>query len=82
LGRRDEALSAAEEAVQVWRQLAATNPAAFGPGLSRSLLNLGNQLSEMGRREEALAATAEAVQVWRQLAAANPAAFRPISPGH
>ena len=62
LGRREEALKAAEEATQNYRELAAKNPDAFLPYLAGSLNNLGNRLSELGRREEALEAAAEAAR--------------------
>jgi tetratricopeptide (TPR) repeat protein len=60
LGRREEALAAAQEAVQIRRALAAARPEAFTPDLARSLSNLAAMLSELGRREEALAAAQEA----------------------
>jgi tetratricopeptide (TPR) repeat protein len=61
LGRREEALQAAEEAVEIRRGLAETRPDALLPDLAGSLNNLGNRLSELGRREEALQAAEEAV---------------------
>ena len=54
LGRREEALIPAQEATEINRQLAQSNPAAFLPDLAMSLNNLGSILSELGRREEAL----------------------------
>ncbi|MGF1456214.1 MAG: tetratricopeptide repeat protein [Alphaproteobacteria bacterium] len=77
LGRREAALTAEEEAVALYRRLAADTPAAFEPDLARSLSNLGIYLSALGRREAALTATQEAVAIRRRLAAANPAAFEP-----
>ncbi|HKZ55991.1 MAG TPA: toll/interleukin-1 receptor domain-containing protein [Anaerolineales bacterium] len=77
LGRREEALFAAQEAVGVYRKLAEARPEAFLPDLARSLNSLGNQLSELGRREEALAAAQEAVGGYRKLAEARPDAFLP-----
>ncbi|MCK9921770.1 tetratricopeptide repeat protein, partial [Frankia sp. AgPm24] len=68
-GRREEALAATEQAVEIRRRLAAANPAAFEPDLARSLTNLGALLSGLGRREEALAATEQAVEIYRRLAA-------------
>ncbi|MFF4978327.1 trypsin-like peptidase domain-containing protein, partial [Streptomyces sp. NPDC001083] len=73
-GRRGEALTATEEAVEIYHRLAADNPAAHEPNLARSLSNLGIQLSEAGRRGEALTATEEAVEIYHRLAADNPAA--------
>jgi tetratricopeptide (TPR) repeat protein len=77
LGRREEALEAAQEAVEVYRKLAEANPQAFLPNLAMSLNNLGNGLSALGRREQALETAQEAVDIRRKLAEANPQAFLP-----
>jgi tetratricopeptide (TPR) repeat protein len=77
LGRREEALAATQEAVDIYRGLAQVNPQVFLPYLATSLNNLGSDLSALGRREEALAATQEAVDIYRALARANPQAFLP-----
>ncbi|MFL5351079.1 tetratricopeptide repeat protein [Archangium sp.] len=77
LGRREEALQATHEAVEVYRVLAERNPDAFRPSLAGSLNNLGIRMNALGRREEALQATHEAVEVYRALAERNPDAFRP-----
>jgi hypothetical protein len=77
MGRRAEALQATQEAVDLYRRLAAQHPDAFLPDLAGSLTNLGNALSEMGRRAEALQATQEAVDLYRRLAAQHPDAFLP-----
>ncbi len=77
LGRREEALAAAQEAVDIRRRLAAARPDAFLPDLASSLNNLGNRLSELGRREQALANAQEATDTYRRLAAARPDAFLP-----
>jgi tetratricopeptide (TPR) repeat protein len=45
--------------------------------LSRTVLHLGNRLSDLGLREEALDATREAVDILRRLAASRPDAFLP-----
>ncbi|WSG47466.1 tetratricopeptide repeat protein [Dactylosporangium sp. NBC_01737] len=75
LGRREEALAATMESVDMRRRLAAADPAAFESDLAQSLNNLGVDLSGVGRWEEALTATMEAVAVRRRLAAEDPAAF-------
>src|ERR1035441_1146182 len=62
LGRREEALAQAEEAVRIRRQLAQAWPDAFLPNLATSLNNLANRLSALGRREEALAQAEEALR--------------------
>ncbi|MGK7910589.1 MAG: tetratricopeptide repeat protein, partial [Synechococcus sp.] len=77
LGRREEALRAAEESVEIYRYLADSRPDAFFPDLALSLNNLGNRLSDLGRREEALRAAEEAVEIRRQLAESRPDAFLP-----
>jgi tetratricopeptide (TPR) repeat protein len=68
LGRREEAVAAAQEAVDIRRRLAAARPDAFLPDLAMSLNNLGARLSGLGRRDEAVAAAQEAVAVagWRR----------------
>ena len=77
VGRRDEALAVAQEAVTIRRQLAEANPAAYLPDLAMSLNNLAIRLGDVGRRDEALAAATEAANQYRQLAEANPAAYLP-----
>ncbi|MEZ5382632.1 MAG: tetratricopeptide repeat protein [Microthrixaceae bacterium] len=72
LGRRTEALEPTQEAVTLYRELAADNPAYLND-LAMSLNNLGIRLSELGRRTEALEPTQEAVTLRRELAADNPA---------
>ncbi|MBC3839366.1 serine protease [Streptacidiphilus sp. 4-A2] len=76
-GRRGEALTAAEEAVEIYRRLVADSPAAYEPDLATSLTNLGIGLSEAVRRGEALILTEEAVEIRRRLAADSPAAYEP-----
>ena len=77
LGRREDALTAIAEAVQIRRALAAARPDAFRPDLAMSLNNQSNRLANLGRREDALIASAEAVGHYRALAAARPVAFLP-----
>ncbi len=75
LGRREDALSATQEAVDIYRDLSRTRPDAFLPDLAMSLNNLGIRLSDLGRREDALAATQEAVDIRRELARTRPDVF-------
>jgi tetratricopeptide (TPR) repeat protein len=75
MGRREDALTAAEEAVEHYRALAEARPDAFIPDLAMSLNNLANRLSALGRREDALTAAEEAVEHYRALAEARPDAF-------
>jgi tetratricopeptide (TPR) repeat protein len=75
LGRSEEALAAAEEAVRLRRSLAAARPDAFTPDLAGSLTNLAAILRELGRHAKALAAAEQAVGLYRTLAATRPDAF-------
>ncbi|MFE4633979.1 tetratricopeptide repeat protein [Streptomyces sp. NPDC056773] len=77
LGRREEALAAINEAVDVYRELAQQRPGASLPDLAMSLNNLAVDLGSLGRREEALAAINEAVDVYRELAQQRPEVFLP-----
>jgi tetratricopeptide (TPR) repeat protein len=77
LGRREEALKATQEAVEIYRRLADRQPDAFLPGLAGSLRRLGFRLSDLGRRAEALQATQESVEIYRHLADQHPDAFLP-----
>ncbi|MFV2198857.1 tetratricopeptide repeat protein, partial [Nocardiopsis sp. LOL_012] len=62
VGRREEALAPAHEAVTIRRTLADQAPAAYLPNLATALNNLAIRLAEVGRREEALAAYDAAIQ--------------------
>ena len=52
LGRQEEALAAAQEAVNIRRRLAAQQPDAFLPDLAASLTNLGNVSSDLREPSE------------------------------
>ena len=67
LGRREEALTAAQEAADLYRALARARPEAFTPDLAMSLNNLAAMLSTLGRREEALTAAQEAADIRRNI---------------
>jgi tetratricopeptide (TPR) repeat protein len=77
LGRREEALAAAQEAAQLRRVLAASRPDAFMPDLAMSLNNLANRLANLGRHDDALVTAQEAAGLYRDLDAAQPDAFTP-----
>ena len=62
-----------EDAIQLYRPLAAANLAEFGPDLALALNSLGSQLAGLGHREEALNAAEESLRIRRRLA--DPAAF-------
>ncbi|MGN9789116.1 tetratricopeptide repeat protein [Nonomuraea sp. ZG12] len=77
LGRPADALPVTEEAVTIYRELAAAYPDRYRPDLADSLTNLGVRFSELGRPADALPVTEEAVTIYRELAAAYPDRYRP-----
>ena len=73
LGRREEALAAAEEAVSLFRDLAAGRPGGrTSHRLAMSLNTFSNALGDVHRLEEALAAAEEAVALREALSAGQP----------
>ena len=75
LGQWKTALEAAQEAVNLYRELAKTNSTTFRPGLAMSLSNLANRQGDMGQRDVALTSAQEAVDIYHELAEATPGAF-------
>jgi tetratricopeptide (TPR) repeat protein len=75
LGQREEALSAIQEAVELYRGLAQRNPDAFLPNLAGSLNNLGQQLNEMDKSEEALVSFEKALDTLWPFFEDHPLAF-------
>jgi tetratricopeptide (TPR) repeat protein len=73
LGQPEEALSAAQEAVENYRRLSVIQPETYEVELADSLRSLGNRLSRLQRYDQALLAAEESVTISRRLAAANPA---------
>jgi len=76
LGRRGEALTAAQESVSLYREMAEDNRDNRGP-LARSLNTLGATLEEIGRRTEALRVSQEALELCRDLVAEDRGAHLP-----
>ncbi|MGI5146852.1 tetratricopeptide repeat protein [Plantactinospora sp. CA-294935] len=75
--RFGEAVTAATEAVTVWRELAAADPTAHQPYLAHALTGLARTLDRAGRVGEAVTAATESVTIRRELAAADPTAHQP-----
>jgi tetratricopeptide (TPR) repeat protein len=75
LGRSEDALAAIDEAIAVYRGLAAALPEAFLPDLANALNNESLVLSELRRGEDALAAIEDAVEIYRGLADTRPDTF-------
>jgi hypothetical protein len=76
LRRSEEALTAVEDAVMLYRWLTAAHREAFLPRLALSLNNKANRLWAVGQAEEALTASEEAVATYRDLAEARPDLYR------
>jgi len=73
LGQPQEALAAAQEAAENYRQLALIQPETYEVEFADALRSLGNRLSRLGRYDDALLAAEESVAIFRRLASANPA---------
>ncbi|KZP31105.1 hypothetical protein FIBSPDRAFT_945583 [Athelia psychrophila] len=73
--RHEEAMTAIWEAVDLYRALAADQPAVFNGPLATSLFNMSNRLKGVGRHEEAATAIREVVDLERALAADQPGVF-------
>jgi tetratricopeptide (TPR) repeat protein len=74
LGRREEALAAAEVSVRFRHALAEMLPEAV-PDLAQSFNTLANRLSDLGQHEKARAASEEAVRIYRDLVEAGHVGF-------
>ncbi len=79
LGRREEALEAAKEAAELYRQLDRDNPQAFRPYLARSCGVLGHVLMGMERHDEAQAALVEGLEAISEPLRALPQVFAPLA---
>ncbi len=71
------ALKAIQEAGEIYRRLAESNPARYEPNLAISLNNLSVHLSKSGDHPGALKAIQEAVEIYQRLAKDNPARYEP-----
>ncbi|MFD0294583.1 tetratricopeptide repeat protein [Streptomyces sp. NPDC127118] len=76
-GRPDDALSAAREALTLYKELERTSPGAFSTALVRTLINVANRYADIGDREGALPPAREAVELQRSLADAGGSACLP-----
>ena len=61
LGRREEALAATQEAVDIRRRLAQTRPDAFLPDLASSISVMSDVLAALDRHDEAARMATEAL---------------------
>jgi len=77
VGRGEDALAAAEDAVRIYRELEPARDDTLRSGLGAALADLAIELSVLGRREEAGERAEEAVRVYRELAQHHADAFLP-----
>lgn len=76
LGRWEEALQEAQNAVAVRRSLVAAHAEVFVPNLALSLNNLAIRLGNLGHREAALKAAQESVSLYAGLEAVHAGVFK------
>jgi hypothetical protein len=76
-GRDAEALSASEEAVEIFNQLVHAEGAEHLPNLAAALTNLANRFAATGRTRHALGVGREAVETLQQLTGSDAARHRP-----
>ena len=74
-GRTDDAEKAYSEALAIYRDLAARDPAAYRPNVAITLHNLGLLCIEMQRQADARGLPGEALNIYRDLASSNPAVY-------
>ncbi|MEU7552159.1 tetratricopeptide repeat protein [Streptomyces sp. NPDC044571] len=70
-----DALHASHQALELWRDLAESDPQAYRPELAASLGNHANLLAEAGRRGEAARVSQEAGELWVELVRDSPGAY-------
>ncbi|MGB2923862.1 MAG: tetratricopeptide repeat protein, partial [Limnothrix sp.] len=71
------ALGEYEEALEKYRQLAASNPQSYLPGMAITLNNLANLHSDRRKYKVALGEYEEALEIYQKLAATNPQSYLP-----
>jgi tetratricopeptide (TPR) repeat protein len=71
LGRREQALTATTEAVEIYRRLAAANPAAFVEDLHGAMESMANALDALGRNDDATRARIEIDKTLRKSGQVN-----------
>jgi tetratricopeptide (TPR) repeat protein len=77
VGQRHATLEPAQEAVDLFRELAARFPNVYLTDLAMTLNNLSTFLGEVGKRQEALATAQEAVAIRRGLVELAPDVYGP-----
>jgi hypothetical protein len=71
-GKLDQAIAPAQQAVTIYRDLAAADPGRHRPDLAAALANFGVRLHRLGHLPDAVAAAEEAITIRREFAQADP----------
>ncbi len=79
LGRREEALAASQEAVDLYRRLAQARPDAFLPDLARSISVTSDVLTAFDRPTEATQAAHQALEILAPFVELYPATFADLA---
>ncbi|GIE36841.1 hypothetical protein Ait01nite_098860 [Actinoplanes italicus] len=70
-GRFEQALTATQDAVGIYRQLGAADAATYLPALAGALVDAGFCLIEMGRHRDSMGSSTEAADLYRTLVRAD-----------
>jgi len=77
LGKVDDAVNFAQQALQIFQQLCQKNRIQFEPGYASSLNNYANRLADLGRNDEAAGYAQQALAIYERLAQQRPERFEP-----
>jgi tetratricopeptide (TPR) repeat protein len=79
LGRREEALAAAQEAADLYRALAAARPDAFLPDLATSISVMADVVAALDRRAEAARMATQALEILAPFVERHPQAYQGLA---
>lgn len=77
-GRREEALAALDESIQIGNKHIQDKPLRYAPNMASALLTKAHLLADLNRVEEALSSVTGAVDIFRTLAPTDPERFEPV----
>ncbi|MFC4855368.1 tetratricopeptide repeat protein [Actinophytocola glycyrrhizae] len=77
-GRREEALAALNESIQIGNKHIQEKPLRYAPNMAAALLTKAHLLADLNRVDEALSAVSGAVDIFRTLTPTDPDRFEPV----
>lgn len=77
-GRREEALAALDESIQIGNKHIQDKPLRYAPNMAAALLTKAHLLADLNRFDEALSSVSGAVDIFRTLAPTDPDRFEPV----